>query len=421
MSLTTRIANLEQRTAKRQRTSSLTATLPAPHAAQEKILNEASRFNVVALGRRAGKTELGKRLLIEPAAGGKPTAWFSPSYRMLIDVWRSVRSALYDVAERISEAEHRIDLRSGGVIEMWSLERADAVRGRRYGRVIIDEAAMLRDLGYAWSTVIRPTLVDLEGDAYFFSTPKGRNGFWQLWQQAAAGGAWARWQMPSSVNPHLPPAELEAMRRQMPERVYAQEVEAQFLDDQGAVFRKVQACATAEALSQPAPNANYAFGVDWASGSGGDATVIVVIDMDSTSVVQMWRSNTHSPSQSLSMLGAMYETWRPVTIVVEKNSLGIPLVEQCQRQGLPVQPFTTTNSSKAQIIDSLALSFENETIAILDDMVLIGELMAYEAKKSALGAPVYSSPAGQHDDSVMALALAYFACARQSFLVWGIA
>ena len=67
-----------------------------------------------------------------------------------------------------------MELLGGGVIEMWSLDSPDSGRGRAYGAVVIDEAAMIPNLEQAWQA-IRPMLTDLQGEAYFLSTPKGMN------------------------------------------------------------------------------------------------------------------------------------------------------------------------------------------------------------------------------------------------------
>lgn len=136
------------------------------------------------------------------------------------------------------EQEHRLELSTGAVVECWSLDDPDAGRGRKYGRVIIDEAAIARNLEEAWEQAIRPTLTDLQGDAWFMSTPKGFNYFHALFERGTAQDhpSWASWQMPSSENPYLPVEELEAARIDTPERVYRQEYEASFVDDASMIF-----------------------------------------------------------------------------------------------------------------------------------------------------------------------------------------
>ena len=93
-------------------------------------------------------------------------------------------------------------------------------------------------------------------------------------------------------------------------------------------------------------------------------------------------------------------------IVAEQNSMGGPNIEALQREGLPVYAFQTTNQSKQNIMVALQLAFERREVSIPDDPVLISELEAYEATRLPSGRWRYEAPAGMHDDTVIALALA---------------
>src|SRR3984893_2935998 len=117
----------------------LTVRLPAPHSAQARVTKEARRFNVLACGRRFGKTTLGIDRMVQPALHGAPTAWFAPSYKMLADAWREVEHALDSVIARRSVQEHRLELVGGGSVDMFSLDSQDIARGRKYKLVVIDE------------------------------------------------------------------------------------------------------------------------------------------------------------------------------------------------------------------------------------------------------------------------------------------
>lgn len=398
----------------------ITLHLPKLHPGQREVAQSQARFCTLACGRRWGKSVLGIDRLIEMALYGYPVAWMSPTYRMLVEVWRTVKTTMLPLAVRISEQQHRIELNTGGSIEMWSLQDPDIVRGRKYRRVVIDEAAMVRDLKQAWQAVIRPTLTDMQGDAWLLSTPRGRNFFWECFQRGIEGenskeGEWRSWQMPTSSNPHIPAPEIEAMQSELPERVYLQEIQAQFLDDSGGVFRRISEAATAELLDAPLEGHSYVMGIDWARQN--DYSVFVVMDAETKTVVALDRMNHIDYAVQVERLAALAQHWSPTVIVAEQNSIGVPLIEQLQRRGLPVQPFVTTNASKVQIIDRLALAFENGTIALPNDAVLLGELMAFEMERLESGALRYSAPPGTHDDCVMALALCYAACEQSGPLV----
>lgn len=206
---------------------------------QEKVLNEAGRFNSLCCGRRWGKTTLSEDLLISPdyefngCLNGYPVAYFAPTYKMLMEVWREMNQTLYGLISSKSETEKRIELFGGGVIDFWSLEDPNSIRGRKYKRAVADEAAVARNLQEAWTRVIRPTLTDLQGDAWFLSTPKGKNNyFYDLFQMPEKFSDWKSWQMPTSSNPHIPPEEIVQAEQQLDPLTFAQEYLASFITEE---------------------------------------------------------------------------------------------------------------------------------------------------------------------------------------------
>src|SRR5262249_35985436 len=116
------------------------------HRHQARVVAEARRFNVLMCGRRFGKTTLGIERLVDAVVRGLPVAWFAPTYKLLLEVWREVLAIFEPVVLESSVQERQIRVLGGGIIDFWSLEHPDAGRGRKYGRVIIDEAGVVRDL-----------------------------------------------------------------------------------------------------------------------------------------------------------------------------------------------------------------------------------------------------------------------------------
>jgi hypothetical protein len=74
-------------------------------------------------------------------------------------------------------------MKNGGRIDFWTLENAIAGRGRRYRRVVVDEAAFTKDgdnkidgsMMEVWEKSIRPTLFDYGGEALVSSNSAGKN------------------------------------------------------------------------------------------------------------------------------------------------------------------------------------------------------------------------------------------------------
>lgn len=380
------------------------------HPGQERLLRERVRFNVAACGRRWGKSVFAELLMTETAGEqcGR-VGYFAPQYKLLAETWRDLDADLGPVLVERSLTERRMKLATGGVIEMWSLEDMDAGRSRRYNRVIIDEAGLVPHLGESWERAIRPTLADLRGDAWFLGTPKGRNFFYRAHQlgQDKLQPEWQSWQMSTAVNPWIAPSEIEAMRRSMSERSFAQEVLAEFLDDAGGVFRFVRESSIAEPQDRAIEGHAYTIGCDWAR--TGDFSVFSVLDETAKAIVHIDRFTGVEYHVQRARLRALWERFAQPVILAESNSMGGPVVEELRREGLPVQPFVTSNATKGQIIDALALALERREITIINDPVLVAELESYEAERLPSGTVRYGAPEGMHDDTVIATALAWWA------------
>lgn len=354
-------------------------------------------------------------LAVRPALEGKPVGYFTPTYKLLTEYWRALTAVLAPVTKRANASEHRIELLTNGVIECWTLEDGNAGRSRKYARVISDEAGLVAGLGDTWQTAMRPTLADYAGDAWFLGTPKGYNFFWECFLRGEDGGEWKSWQRPTSDNPHIAPSEIEAMRLEMTERRFAQEIEAQFLDDAGGVFRRVREAATEKEQEAPEADHAYVIGCDW--GKTNDYTVFAVMDATDKKMVWLDRSNQVDYTVQRGRLVALCEKWKPGAVIAEANSMGTPIIEALARDRIPVRPFTTTNATKAVIIDALALAFERDDIRILAHPMLVAELLAYEATRLPSGLTRYAAPESMHDDCVMALALAWSGVGRASGVV----
>jgi hypothetical protein len=387
--------------------TTLNIKLPRLHSAQREIVRGARRFNVVCCGRRFGKTKLAVDRLLQPALSGFPAAYFAPTYKMLSEVWREVQQVVAPITAQRNSQEKWLRLITGGKIDFWSLENPDIARGRKYKLAVIDEAAQVAWLEEAWQKVLRPTLTDYQGAAWFFSTPRGLNYFHQIYQQGADPliAEWQSWQMPTARNPFIAPQEIEAARQELPGDVFQQEYLAEFIQNAGAVFRNVEACLKALPTPPAEHQGHYLIaGVDMAQKQ--DFTVISVACLTCGCEVELDRFNQISWALQRGRLDALYRKWRLADILVEANSIGSPNLEALHADNLPARGFETTPSSKPPLIQSLALAFERAEFQWLPDPVAKGELLAYEATVSRLtGRVSYSAPEGKHDDTVIARAL----------------
>jgi len=396
--------------------------LPMPHPGQQAIRSEARRFNWLSAGRRWRKTTLVMAIAVEAALRGERWIWGAPTFDQVRVGWDETRHAASGVAT-FTQQRMTAEFPTGGAIIYRSLDNPDNARGHTAYGVIIDEAGDVKP--EAWYEVLRPMLIDTNGMAWVVGTPKGRNWFYREYQAAADRQDSAHWQAPTVgceivdgrlmrrkhrlENPEIPWAEIEHLFNTLPSGIFRQEILAEFLENEGAVFRNVRQCIGAGPDS-PDANRRYVMGVDWAQQN--DFTVLAVMEAESRRTCELDRFNQIGWDVQRGRLAAMAERWHVTGILAEENSIGGPNIEQLQSEGLPVKGFTTTSQSKQDIMVALQLAFERGEITIPDDPVVIDELEAFEARRLPSGRWQYSAPEGLHDDTVIALALAYEAANR---------
>ncbi|MCX8016756.1 MAG: hypothetical protein N2690_02460, partial [Rhodocyclaceae bacterium] len=307
------------------------------HDGQKAIITHPARFKVAACGRRFGKTMLaGWWLALHDdgsAIGGKRVAWFAPTYKLMMDVWDVMERTLRPVTVRANRMEQRIELVTGGVIDFWTLEDKDAGRGRRYHRIVIDEAAHARYLKEAWERAIAPTLTDYRGEAWFISTPKGTNYFYELYKRGESPEwpEWASFHMPTTVNPFISKEEVEDRRRELPSLVFAQEYEAQFVTFGGNLIRPEML------IDAPTPAAlPITLGVDLAISTkdGADFTAIAALARDPESgivYVKEIERGRYTFNEAMNRIKAAAARHRPRLIAVEQTQYQAAMVQELLR------------------------------------------------------------------------------------------
>lgn len=396
--------------------------VPAPHEAQESVEAKRKRFNVLSCGRRFGKTRYALLRSLSPLMRGLPIAYFAPTYKMLTEFWREAIELYKPVIEEQNKSEHWFRTITGGTFNMWSLDSADTVRGRKYALALIDEAAMVVNLEDAWNAVIRPTLTDYEGEADFYSTPKGLNFFYTLYSRGEdpAFEDWASFHFPTSSNPFIKQTEIDAARQELPEDIFRQEYLAEFIQGEGAVFRNITANLY-KGIESPSSHAGHTIvaGVDW--GAVNDFTAISIVCDTCKREVELDRFNKIEWEFQRARLNGLIDKWNVGYTICEENSIGSPNLEALQKL-LPrrkITGFMTTAQSKPPLIQSLALALEREELQWLDVPVATRELEAYEATRNSVTNRIqYSAPAGFHDDTVIARALAFEAVEARRRNTW---
>lgn len=382
--------------------------LPRLHPAQWQIARSTARFRVAVCARRFGKTLEGSGEAVITASEGGRVWWVAPSYVVSRRGWEAVSHITHQIpGVQVRKSDREIYLPGGGFIGFKTSDSKSGLLGDGLDLIIVDEAGVVPEI--AWTRDLRAALSDRMGRALFLGTPRGRNWFWAAYmrgQNRERWPEWESWRFPTSANPHIRQSEIDSARDLLPQRIFQQEYEAEFLDDGGAVFRNLAACTTGAQDKTRRDGIRYVFGVDW--GRSNDYTCIAVMDATNKRLVYIERFVDIGWSLQRGRLAALAARFEPEAIWAEANSIGGPNIEALQAEGLPVIAFTTTAQSKGPLIESLALAFENEEIAIYNDPILYDELSAYTLTRLPSGRFQYSAPPGGHDDTVIATALSWW-------------
>jgi hypothetical protein len=371
--------------------SELTLTLPELHETQQRVVDGAKRFNVVDCGRRWGKSLLAINLLSEPALESCPTGYFAPTYKLLEGTFKECLVTLQSIISKKHDNQF-IELITGGSIEFWSLDNPNAGRSRKYKRVIVDEAAFVKNLWSAWTESIRPTLTDLKGDAWFLSTPKGKNDFYKLFTRGKSEPDWVSWQMSTYTNPYIDASEVDGAKRDLPEIAFNQEYLAQFSDNVANPFGMDHISRCVYPLSQ---SPTVCYGIDLAKKH--DWTVITGLDQfGQVSYFQRFQKDWKQTGEAILSLP-------PGLICIDSTGVGDVIAESIA-QARDTELFLFTARSKQQLMEGLAFSIQNRKITVLEGPMK-DELESFEFTYSRTGVK-YEAPQGLHDDCVCSLALA---------------
>jgi len=150
-------------------------------------------------------------------------------------------------------------------------------------------------------------------------------------------------------------------------------------------------------------------GVDW--GRHEDFTVLAVLEIGRSDepyrLAAVERFSKVNWGWQRGRIKALAERWRVTDVLAETNAMGEPNIEALQEEGVPVKGFTMTAKSKPPLIEALVKVIEDGEMKLLNDPVLISELETYEYQQTEYGRVKYGAPPGLHDDTVIALALAY--------------
>jgi hypothetical protein len=155
-------------------------------------------------------------------------AYVAPFYKQAKSVaWDYLKRFVQPIpGVEINESELRVDFPNGSRVQLFGADKADALRGLYFDGIVADEYGDWKPS--IWQYVIRPALADRQGWAIIIGTPKGRNEFYERVVHAEVSKDWLLMVIKAEESGILPQSEMEAMKLEMTEDAWRQEMECDF-------------------------------------------------------------------------------------------------------------------------------------------------------------------------------------------------
>ena len=374
---------------------------------------------IVLSSRQKGKSFMIANLLLYYALNNNKVKCFcvSPTLKQSKAIYNTIYDAIENsvILKKANAADFEIRFINGSAIYFKSAEQGEALRGYTADFLCIDECCFITDETFY---KIAPWADAKQAPVLMVSTPFVKEGFfWNFYnyglekQNNTVTINWSDNRYKEDIEKILPPEKLEEYRRVLPKNQFKTEYLGEWLDNEGVVFDNFKNCIKSNEINT---YEQLFVGIDWASGVEADETVISILNSKGEQLYLDGFNNINT-TQTIDRLMDVIKPHlhQIVSITPETNSIGKPftdlLIERLpQSQQHKVQGFTTTNTSKGELVSDLQVAFQQGNITILDEEKQLRQLSVYSAEYNPKTKNVtYNAPRGLHDDRVMALMLSY--------------
>jgi len=380
--------------------------LHEPLEYQRDVLFGPERYAIIEGSTKVGKTypcilwlltEMGKR-----GGDNRGFWWVAPTHAQAEIVYGRLKTMLRQAdPEQITwshnDTRKRIFINGLGVAEFKTGEDPDNLYGDDVYAAVMDEFTRQRE--EAW-IALRSTLTATGGHCRMIGNVKGRKNWgYKLARRAERGESGMRYRKLTADHAVtagiMTAAELEDARKVMPETAFRELYYAEASDDGSNPFGISHIRAAIRPMSGLTP---VCFGVDLARKF--DYTVVIGLD-----------ENGHvCRHESWNKMSWDYTVDRIVQLVngcptlVDSTGVGDAVLDRIQKRAPRADGYVFTQKSKSALIESLAVDIQGGKIGYPDGQI-VRQLESFEFVPTRLGV-TYSAPAGEHDDEVVALALA---------------
>lgn len=405
--------------------------------ANDIVHREKPFITVLKYGRQTGKSYWALMDMITRAMneGNKKIRFVTPSYSLankhmqtIDNLFSGNEDIKNKIFKKIRYKEQEYTFHNGTIASFLSAEAEDNLRGDTCHFMYIDEAAFIKETTY--TEILLPMLTRTKGRLAMFSTPNGKNWFYDLYMKGLKEGGKGLIRSLKATYLDLADEEdyedilrvINALRETMSANAFNREVMGEFISDE-SLFSGV-----AEARKSKEWYADYRnssieivnsvriaprkfIGID--IGVVSDFTVLTCIDENDV-VVDIDRFNMsdekYSHDEFKERIAKFYKKHDSdlVSAYMEINNKELLFDELIDGYGMyKLNEVRTSAQNKPMMVDQLTKLFDQGKITIPYDEQLEKELYAFTSVQNKVtGKWQYRGSEGINDDMVMSLVLA---------------
>lgn len=368
---------------------------------------------ILCFSRQSGKSVLAEILLIEYLFKKNTfNAYISPTFQLGRKVYKEITQLLGNsgVIKKANSTTLTIETIYGSTLQFFSAEAYTAIRGTTVsGILIIDEAAYIQDVlpngEQFWGNVVMPITKARKPLTVLISTPCGKRGFFYDFYLRALNNEDGIVELTRDIyaDSLVTPQEIEEIKKSIPPKAFEQEFECKFLDSSLTFFEGFEKCFGKYSYH----GGKEWIGVDFA-GNGQDETILTKVN--AANEVFQYKITGTLDAKYRKIANIINESNYVVAAYLENNGLGAPMINEIKKLVLhksKIYEWNTTNSSKEEIISSLAVKIANKEIYFNEqDTELFGQFGTFVSKISKSKKLTFGAQEGKHDDRIMSLAIA---------------
>lgn len=375
------------------------------------VHNDDYKYYTVVFSRQSGKSTLMMVLCIEWLFGKGNSIAYVCRTRLLGETLYGeiVKVIPKDKLTKTNGSSLCIETVTGSKLQFFSAEQGNALRGQTFTHMINDEFSFHKqeqpDGTKLWYDIMSPTLKVRGKKCLFVGTPLGKNNIlYEMYQRGLSDD------FPDYVSilkniyddGFITPEEIEKTKRDIPEISFRQEYLCEWLEDGLTFFQGYSDCFDIDKWTGD----KCWIGIDFSS-DGQDSTICAKIS-DNGSVEIFEAKGTLD--MKYRQIADYIDKNNPVAVYAENNGVGSPMIGEVKklvRHRSKIYEWTTTNSSKEEIVSDLAVAIANRKVHFIkSDDKLYNELGNFAVTVSKTRKLTFAARGSGHDDTVLATCIA---------------